>query len=66
MGPHHADTGSPGGTGHDNIEGSKDTPLHVWLHALCWIGWSWMVRPIYDSTLQIDLKNGPGRQAGEE
>ena len=64
MGPCHAETGSPGGTGHYYTEGSRDTPLHVWIFALCCIGWSWMVQSIY--YLTFDLKIVPSHQAGEE
>ena len=66
MGPCHAETGYPGGTGHNYTEGSRDTPLHVWILALCWISWSWIVQTIYDFTLRIDLNIFPSHQAGEE
>ena len=66
MVPCHAETGSTGGMGHDDTEGSGDTLLHVCLLVLCWIGWSWMVQTIYDLTSRIDLKISPIHQAGEE
>ena len=66
MGPCHAETGSPSGTGHYYIGGSRDTPLHVELLGICWIVWLWMVQTIYNLTLQIDLKIDPSHQAGEE
>ena len=66
MGPSHAETGSPGGTGHYYTDVSRDTPLHVWIIALCLISGSCMVQTIYDLTLQIELKIGPSHQAGEE
>ena len=66
MGPLHAEIGSLCGTGHDYTEGSIYNPIHVWLLTLSWIGWSWMVRPIHDSTSQIDIKIGPSHKAGEE
>ena len=66
MGPCHAETGSPGGTGHYYTEVSRDTPLHVWILALCWIGWSWMVQAVYDLKSRIELKIGPSHKAGEE
>ena len=48
--------GCPGEMGYDNKEGSRDTLVHVWLHALCWIGWLWMVLPIYGLTAQLTLR----------
>ena len=66
MGPCHSETGYPGGMGYDYIEGSRDKLLDVWLHALCWIGGSWMVQPIYESTSVIDIKIGLNNQAGKE
>ena len=66
MGPCHAETGSPGGKGHYYTEGSRDTPLHIWILSLCWIVWSWMVQTIHDLTLRIELNIVPSHQAGEE
>ena len=40
--------------------------LDVWLYALCWIGGLWIVRPIYEFSLGIDIQIGPSHQAGEE
>ena len=66
MVPCHSETRFPGGTGHDNTEGSRYTPLHVWFLELCWIGWLWMMWMIYDLTYQIYLKISQIHQAGEE
>ena len=52
--------------GHDDIEGSRDTLLHVWRIVLCCIGWSWMMQKIYYLTSRIDIKIGPSYQDGEE
>ena len=64
MVPCHAETWFPGGTGHYYIEGSRDTLIDVYIHALCCIGGLWMVKPIYASTLGIDLNIISSNQSG--
>ena len=64
MVPFHAEIGSRVGMVHDYTEVSRDTLLDLWIHALCWIGGSWMVKPIYASTLGIDLNIISSNQSG--
>ena len=66
MGHYHAEIYYPGRTGHQYTEGSKYIPLAVWLLALYVIGWSWMVRPVYDSISIIYIKIVPSNQKDEE